>query len=76
MTAVRVHRVSLDEIRNFAVVDTRIAGDLLCLDHDSILKALRKGDIPGFKIGNVWRIPVPQLLRMLDGDRPQEPVAA
>lgn len=57
--------VTLDEIRTRATISAHEAAALLGIDHDSVLKALRRGEIPGFRVGRLWRVPVPKLLAQL-----------
>ena len=58
---------NLDSIRSRATLDTNELAALLNMDRDSVLKALRNGELPGLKIGRLWRIPVPKLLALLEG---------
>lgn len=66
MSAVRSHApIDLDSIRSRATISAPELARLLDLDHDSTLKALHAGELPGFRVGRLWRIPVPSLLAKL-----------
>jgi excisionase family DNA binding protein len=66
MTEARDMR-NLDSIRDRATISATELGALLNLDMDSTRKALRNGELPAFKVGGLWRIPVPKLLALLEG---------
>ncbi|HEV2344340.1 MAG TPA: helix-turn-helix domain-containing protein [Actinocrinis sp.] len=61
-------RITIDDIRTLPTITPKQACGVLDMDMDSVLKALRNGELPGFKIGRLWKIPVPKLLALLDGE--------
>ena len=58
-------RLTLDQIKDRATIDAYEFANLFAMDHDSALKAMRNGEVPAFKVGRLWRVPVPKLLAML-----------
>lgn len=58
-------RIRLDDVRNLATIDPATLASLWDIDYDTVIKGLRNGEIPGFRVGRRWRIPVPRLLAML-----------
>lgn len=59
-------RITIDDIRGRATITPDEVASLFDLDPDSVLKALRLGELPGFRVGRLWRVPVPKLLALLD----------
>jgi excisionase family DNA binding protein len=43
------------------------AGAKLGLSRESAYRAVREGSIPAIRIGNLWKVPVVQLERLLNG---------
>jgi excisionase family DNA binding protein len=52
--------------REFLTVEE--AAELLRVDETTVRRALREGELPGQKIGRVWRIPKADLLRYMRGE--------
>ena len=50
----------------FLTVDQ--VADVLQLERHAVARMLKRGDLPGFKIGRLWRIPVAQLADRLGCD--------
>jgi excisionase family DNA binding protein len=59
--------LTLASVRDRATITPVELAELLDMDMDmdSVLKALRNGELPGFKVGRLWRIPVPKVLALL-----------
>jgi excisionase family DNA binding protein len=68
MTAVCPAPLTLDSLRDRVFLTTAEAAELYQLDMDTVLKCLRTGEIPGFKVGRQWRIPAAKVLALLSGD--------
>jgi excisionase family DNA binding protein len=49
------------------VLTVEEAGKRLGLSRESAYKAVREGSIPAIRIGNLWKVPVVQLDRLLEG---------
>lgn len=62
--------LTLDQIKNRATISLAELGSLFGIDEDSASKAVRSGQVPAFRIGRLWRIPVPKLLAMLGHQEP------
>lgn len=61
--------LTIDEIRSRATLDVwPETGRLLGLSRNSTYRAVKNGEIPTLRLGSRLLVPVPALLRMLEGD--------
>ena len=57
--------LTLDDLRGRIFLTAAETAGVYGLDMDTTLKALRNGQIPGFKIGHQWRVPAAKVLALL-----------
>ena len=65
--------MTLDDLRDGSIVVLTIeqTADLLGMRRTATYESVRRGEIPSLKLGRRRLVPVPALLRMLDGETPQ-----
>lgn len=66
--------VTIPEDRLFAT--TVETARILRCDHRTVRKMLESGEIPGFKTGRVWRVPVWWIRERSSAPAPPDPVTA
>jgi excisionase family DNA binding protein len=64
----RVPVLTLDELRDRPTVSVEEAGAVLSLGRGSAYAAVKRGEIPGIRLGRRIVVPSSALLRMLDAE--------
>jgi hypothetical protein len=61
--------ITVDGIRHLPTITAAQTAELFGVaDVDTVTAALRRGDLPGVKVGNKWCVPVDRLLAMIERD--------
>jgi len=61
-------RLTLEDIRHLPTITPKQLCAVFDLNMNSVIKALHNGDLPGFKVGSLWRVPTAKLLAMLESE--------